>query len=77
MYEMLMKMRREEDEEIFKKIDVGDAPLGTIDLHNLIVPFWRKKDQRVEIKIINKVYGGAPTMLVHLIHFGLKLIDVD
>jgi len=35
----MMKMRMEEDEEMLKELDVGDASLDTIDLHNLIVPF--------------------------------------
>jgi len=44
----------DEDEEgrrwrnVKKKLDVGDAALDTIDLHNLAVPFL-KKDQRAEI----------------------------
>jgi len=36
-------VRREEDEEILKQLDVDDAPLDTIDLHNLAVSFLKKK----------------------------------
>jgi len=34
-----MKMRKEKDEVMLKKLDVGDALLDTINLHNLAVPF--------------------------------------
>jgi hypothetical protein len=43
-------MYEENDEEMLIKMDVGDAPLDTIDLHNLVFTFSKKKDQRVEIK---------------------------
>jgi len=27
------------------KLDVGDAPLDTIDLYNLVIPFFRKRSK--------------------------------
>jgi len=42
---MMMKMRREEDEEMLKKLDVDDAQLDTIDLHNLAVSFLKKRSK--------------------------------
>jgi len=47
---MLMKTRREEDEKMLKKLDVGDAPLDTIDLHNPAVPFFEKKIKELKLK---------------------------
>ena len=38
---MMMSMRREEDGDMIKKLDVGDAPLDTIDLNNLVIPFLK------------------------------------
>jgi len=31
------------------KLDVGDAPLDTIDLYNLVIPFFKKRS-KAEIK---------------------------
>jgi hypothetical protein len=36
-------MYEENDEEMLIKMDVGDAPLDTIDLHNLVFTFSKKK----------------------------------
>lgn len=37
------KMWEEEEEENQKQLVVGDAPLDTIDLYNLVVPFLKKR----------------------------------
>jgi len=39
LFNECMKMRKEKDEVMLKKLDVGDALLDTINLHNLAVPF--------------------------------------
>jgi len=56
-------MYEDDDEEMLKKLDVGDAPLDTIDLHNLAANFFQKKIKGLKFKN-NKVCDRSLTMLV-------------
>ena len=56
----------EEDEEKETKLSVDSSLYHTIDLNDLTVLFFKKKDQMVKICKINKVYGGLLLMLFHL-----------